>query len=175
MLQHIFFAVEFVNLLCLFRILESCDKFLLGQTHPSLPVSASIVWLSSVFFKWKIHFSTFYYFSFITEQNHLWQFAGYGDEFLCFQFNRWPFYWINDVLIFDSNQMTSIFCDTNEWQLLTNWKTHDINGKRKQDKIYLDNLRSRMIRCSKCGGGRQTWDLSKILHHRILRPNILHP
>ena len=130
-----------------FRILESRDGLLPGQTHPSLPVSASIVWLSSVFFKWKIHFSTFYYFSFITEQNHLWQFAGYGDEFLCFQFNRWPFYWINDVLIFDSNQMTSIFCDTNEWQFLTNWKTHDINGKSMQEKIYLDNLRSRMIRC----------------------------
>ena len=31
------------DLLCLFRILESCDKFLPGQTHPSLPVSASIV------------------------------------------------------------------------------------------------------------------------------------
>ena len=71
MLQHIFFEVEFVNILSLFIILESCDGILPGQTHPSLPVSASIVCLSSVVFKWKIHFSTFHSFSFITEQNHL--------------------------------------------------------------------------------------------------------
>ena len=30
---------------------------------------------------------------------------------------------------------------------------HDINGKSMQEKIYLDNLRSRMIRCSKYSGG----------------------